>query len=100
VHLLPGKVGILGVTAKDNRLFVEALLYLYHAGILWHDLPELLGHFRVIHPLHKRWSKRGVWQRVFELLAAGAYSLSAPAASIRARQHSVEAKKRSRPRIY
>ena len=32
-HLLPGRVGAVGVTAKDNRLFVEAVLYRYRAGI-------------------------------------------------------------------
>jgi transposase len=36
--LLPGRVACVGVTAKDNRLFVEAVLYRYRAGIpiaLW-----------------------------------------------------------------
>ena len=67
-HLLPGRVGTVGVTAKDNRLFVEAVLYRYRAGIPWRDLPERFGDFRVIHTRHMRWSKRGVWQRVFEVL--------------------------------
>ena len=31
--LLPGRVGHVGVTAKDNRLFVEAVLYGYRTGI-------------------------------------------------------------------
>ncbi|HMD65568.1 MAG TPA: IS5/IS1182 family transposase, partial [Stellaceae bacterium] len=26
-HLLPGKAGDVGVTARDNRRFVEAVLY-------------------------------------------------------------------------
>ena len=38
--LLPGREGQVGVTAKDNRLFVEAVLYRYRAGIPWRDLPE------------------------------------------------------------
>ena len=32
-QLLPGRVGAVGVTAKDNRLFVEAALYRYRTGI-------------------------------------------------------------------
>ena len=32
--LLPGREGHVGVTARDNRLFVEAVLYRYRAGIL------------------------------------------------------------------
>jgi transposase len=38
--LLPGREGHVGVTARDNRLFVEAVLYRYRTGIPWRDLPE------------------------------------------------------------
>jgi transposase len=31
--ILPGTNGYFGVTAKDNRLFVEAVLYRYRSGI-------------------------------------------------------------------
>ena len=48
-HLLPGKASDRGVTAADNRLFVEAVLYRYRAGIPWRDLPERFGDFRVVH---------------------------------------------------
>ena len=36
--LLPGREGSVGVTAADNRCFVEAVLYRYRAGIAWRDL--------------------------------------------------------------
>lgn len=62
---LPGREGHVEWTAKDNRLFVEAVLYRYRAGIAWRDLPERFGDFRVIHTRHTRWSKSGVWQRIF-----------------------------------
>ena len=57
-EFLPGREGHVGGTAKDNRLFVEAVLYRYRAGIAWRDLPERFGDFRVIHTRHTRWSKR------------------------------------------
>ena len=38
--LLPGRQGHVGVTAKDNRLFVEAVLYRYRAGILGGTCPS------------------------------------------------------------
>jgi transposase len=41
--ILPGREGYVGVTAKDNRLFVEVVLYRYRAGIPWRDLPERFG---------------------------------------------------------
>jgi transposase len=34
--ILPGREGHVGVTAKDNRLFVEAVLYRYRAGRVSH----------------------------------------------------------------
>ena len=36
-HLLPGKPGDVGVTARDNRRFIEAVLYRYRTGIPWRD---------------------------------------------------------------
>ena len=44
--LFPGRKETVGVTAKDNRLFVEAIVYRYRAGIPWRDLPERFGDFR------------------------------------------------------
>ena len=42
-EFLPGREGHVGIAAKDNRLFVEAVLYRYRAGIPWRDLPEWAG---------------------------------------------------------
>jgi transposase len=42
---LPRRKGTVGVTAKNNRLFVEAVLYRYRAGIPWRDLPERARRF-------------------------------------------------------
>lgn len=58
-----------GVTGKDNRLFVEAVLYRHRAGIPWRDLPERLGDFRMIHLRHSRWNQSGVRQKVFDGLS-------------------------------
>lgn len=92
--ILPGREGHVGGTARDNRLFVEAVLYRYRAGIPWRDLPERFGHFRVIHTRHTRWSKSGVWRKVFELLAQDADNEYAMIDStiVRAHQHSAGAK--------
>jgi transposase len=83
-----------GVTARDNRLFVEAVLYRYRAGIPWRDLPERFGDFRVVHLCHMRWSRTGVWQRVFQALAQQADNEYATidATIVRAHQHSAGAK--------
>jgi len=63
--LLPGKSGDVGATARDNRRFVEAVLYRYRAGIPWRDLPERFGDWKNTHRRFSRWAKAGVWERVF-----------------------------------
>ena len=95
--ILPGREGTPGATAYDNRLFVEAVLYWYRAGIAWRDLPERFGDFRVIHTRHSRWSQKGVWQKVFKLLAEDADNEYAMIDStiVRAHQHSAGAKKKT-----
>lgn len=69
---LPGSKGHVEVTAKNNRLYVEAVLYRYRAGIPWRHLQERFGNFRVIHLRHQRWSRSGVWKWMFEVLAKDA----------------------------
>ena len=92
--LLPGRAGQPGAQARDNRLFVDAVLYRYRAGIPWRDLPARFGDFRVVHLRHSRWSQSGVWQRVFEALAQEADNEYAMIDStiVRAHQHSAGAK--------
>jgi transposase len=63
-HLLPGREGSVGVTAADNRLFVEAVLYRYRAGMPWRDLPERFGDGTKVLLRFSRWAKSGVWERV------------------------------------
>jgi transposase len=91
---LPGRAGSPGARARDNRLFVDAVLYRYRAGIPWRDLPERFGDFRVVHLRHSRWSQSGTWQRVFQILAQDADNEYAMIDStiVRAHQHSAGAK--------
>lgn len=93
---LPGREGYVGATAKDNRLFVEAVLYRYRAGIPWRDLPEHFGDFRVVHTRFSRWARTGVWERVFKFLVEDADNEYAMIDStiVRAHQHSAGAKKK------
>jgi transposase len=94
-HLLPGQQGWVGVTAADNRLFVEAVLYRYRAGIPWRDLPERFGDGVKVHRRFSRWAHSGVWQRVFAHLASDADNEYAMIDStiVRVHQHSAGAQK-------
>ena len=91
--LLPGRADTVGVTAKDNRLFVDAVLYRYRAGIPWRDLPARFGDFRVIHTRHCRWSRKGTWELIFKVLSEDTDNEYAMLDStiVRAHQHSAGA---------
>ncbi len=92
---LPGRVGHVGATAQDNRRFVEAVLYRYRAGIPWRDLPAI-RHWKNTHRRFSRWAQSGVWQKIFEYLAADADNEYAMIDStiVRAHQHSAGAPKK------
>ena len=92
--ILPGREGHVGVTAKDNRLFVEAVIYRYRAGIPWRDLPERFGDPIKIHTRFSRWAKSGVWKKLFEMLASDADNEYAMIDSTIVRAHK---KRRRRP---
>jgi putative transposase len=63
--LLPGKAGDPGRSGEDNRLFVNGVLWVLRSGAHWHDLPERYGKWKTLHTRFSRWSKAGVWERVF-----------------------------------
>ncbi len=95
--MLPGREGSVGVTSADNRLFVEAVIYRYRAGIPWRDLPTRFGDCNNTHRRFSRWAKSGVWERIFHHLAADADNEYAMIDStiVRAHQHSAGAQKKS-----
>lgn len=41
--MLSGEAGDRGVTAKNNRLFVDAVPWVARTGAPWHDLPKTFG---------------------------------------------------------
>jgi transposase len=97
--LLPGKAGDPGVTAKDNRLFVNAVLWIAKTGAPWRDLPERFGHGNSVWRRFDRWSKKGVWERVFQALQDPDLEwLMFDSTVVRAHQHAAGAKGGNLPR--
>jgi transposase len=63
-HLLPGKKSDPGRTAADNRLFVNAVVYVLKTGIPWADLPGRFGKHDTVRKRFDRWCARGVWEKI------------------------------------
>ena len=66
--LLPGRPGQTGWLAEDNRLFIDAILWLAKTGVPWRDLPGRFGKWNSVWKRFDRWSRKGTWRVVFEAL--------------------------------
>jgi transposase len=67
--LLPGKEGDRGRTARDNRTFVNGVLWVLRSGAYWCHMPEEYGNWKSAHKRFTRWARSGVWEEVFEILS-------------------------------
>jgi len=70
--LVPGKVGDPGRSGADNRLFVEAVLWIVRVGAPWRDLPKDFGKWNSVFQRFRRWVRSGVFDQMFEALSADA----------------------------
>lgn len=58
-----------GSTGHDYRVFVEGVLWIVRTGSPWRDLPEVIGEWNSVFRRFSRWSRQGVWQRIFEAMS-------------------------------
>jgi transposase len=67
--LIIGRPDQRGSTGRDNRMFVEGVLWVVRTGSPWRDLPEAFGEWNSVFRRFSRWSAKGVWERMFAALA-------------------------------
>ncbi len=67
--ILPGKATDPGVTAADNRMFLEAVLWRTRTGSPWRDLPEHFGNWNSVFKRFRRWALSGIFETVFNELS-------------------------------
>src|ERR1700758_4383108 len=90
--LLPGQAGQPGVTAKDNRLFLDAVLWIARTGAPWRDLPERFGKWNSVFQRFRRWAKKGVMAQIMgQLQDPDLELLMVDSTIIRAHQHAAGA---------
>ena len=67
---LPGRAEAVGVTAKDNRTFVNGVLWILRSGAHWKHMPAGYGNWKSAHKRFTRWARAGIWERIFKVLLA------------------------------
>lgn len=67
-YLPPERKKGAGRPAKDNRMMLNGIIYWLNTGIPWRDLPERYGPWKSVYTRFSRWTKQGVWERVFNAL--------------------------------
>jgi len=83
-----------GSTGRDNRMFVEGVLWVVRTGAPWRDLPEAFGRWNSAFRRFGRWAAKGVWDRSFAALSDDAdfEYLILDSTIVRAHQHAAGAK--------
>ncbi len=66
--LLPDKPR--GVPRVDDRRVISGIFHILRHGMPWRDLPERCGPHATVYNRYNRWAKQGVWERLFQALAA------------------------------
>ena len=67
--VFPGKDGDPGRSGTDNRLFVEAVLWVARTGAPWRDLPSAFGNWNSVFRRFRRWAQKGVFDLIFKALS-------------------------------
>jgi putative transposase len=93
--LIIGRPDQKGSTGRDNRMFVEGVLWIVRTGSPWRDLPEIFGEWNSVFRRFSRWSRKGVWWRIFEAMSDDPdfEYLIVDSTIVRAHQHAAGAKK-------
>jgi putative transposase len=93
-HLVPGKPGDPGRSGKDNRLFVDAVIWMARTGTPSRGLSPFFGKWNSVWKRFRRWAKAGVWERILAALVddPDLESLIIDGTIIRAHQHAAGGK--------
>lgn len=85
----------MGRPPKDDRVMLNAMLWMARSGAGWEDLPERYGPWKTVYSRFCKWRDDGTFLRIFSAINEDAdmENLSLDSTSIKAHQHSAGAKK-------
>ena len=57
-----------GARRVDDRRVISGIIHVLKVGCRWEDCPSVYGPSTTVYNRFNRWSRRGLWQRLFEAL--------------------------------
>lgn len=64
-----GKPSDPGRTGSDNRMFLEAVLWVARTGSPWRDLPPVFGKWNTVFRRYRDWVKADVFKEIFDAVS-------------------------------
>ncbi len=61
-----------GIERVDDRRVISGIIYVIRHGLQWKDAPAGYGPYKTLYNRFVRWSRMGVFNRIFAALAGGA----------------------------
>lgn len=58
-----------GPERKDDRRILSGIMHVLKIGCRWKDCPRDYGPHKTVYNRFARWSERGVWQKIFEVVS-------------------------------
>lgn len=68
--LLIGKQGDPGARGRDNRLFIDAVLWIISNKAIWRSLPPEFGKWNTTYMRFRRWNECDIWRQLQQNLYA------------------------------
>ena len=59
-----------GARRVDDRRVISGIIHVLKSGCRWQDCPPVYGPPTTIYNRFNRWSRRGIWRRLFDELVA------------------------------
>jgi len=66
-----GKPSDPGRSGGDNRLLIEAILWIARTGSPWRDLPDMFGNWNTVFKRYRDWVKADVFKQLFDAASEG-----------------------------
>lgn len=97
--LPPENTGKRGRPLKDNRLMLNAMIWIASSGAPWRGLPECFGPWETVYSRFRKWIDDGFLDNIFRILRMDAErnEISLDASIVQAHPHSAGARKDGPP---